>query len=50
MLTGLQVKEQLFNRLGLELRIRQLSSAIDWLHECRRVLLEHPAEETSDGS
>jgi DNA-binding PadR family transcriptional regulator len=43
-------EEQLFNRLGLELRIRQLSSAIDWLHECRRVLLEHPAEETSDGS
>ena len=29
-------EEQLFNRLGLELRIRQLLSVIDWLQECRQ--------------
>jgi DNA-binding PadR family transcriptional regulator len=28
--------EQTFNRLGLELRIRQLHSVRDWLNECRK--------------
>ncbi|MBI5928028.1 MAG: PadR family transcriptional regulator [Chloroflexi bacterium] len=27
--------DQIFNQLGLELRIRQLTSLIDWLEECR---------------
>jgi DNA-binding PadR family transcriptional regulator len=30
--------EQIINRLGLELRIRQLTSVLDWLEECRIVL------------
>jgi PadR family transcriptional regulator AphA len=30
--------EQLFNHLGLELRIRQLSSILDWLIDCQREL------------
>ena len=30
--------EQTFNRLGLELRIRQLRSIGDWLSECRQAL------------
>jgi PadR family transcriptional regulator, regulatory protein AphA len=30
--------EQSFNRLGLDLRIRQLASVKDWLVECRKVL------------
>lgn len=30
--------DQIFNRLGLELRIRQLDSILDWLEECRIVL------------
>ena len=30
--------EQTFNRLGLTLRIRQLSSILDWLGECRNTL------------
>lgn len=30
--------EQTFNRLGIELRIRQLTSTIDWLAECKVVL------------
>ncbi|HEX9617843.1 MAG TPA: PadR family transcriptional regulator [Anaerolineales bacterium] len=30
--------EQAFNRLGLELRIKQLSSILDWLEECRAVV------------
>lgn len=30
--------EQVFNRLGLELRIRQLSSIADWLSDCRATL------------
>lgn len=34
-------EERVFNRLGLALRIRQLASAIDWLHECRQVLQRH---------
>lgn len=29
---------QLFNRLSLRLRIRQLHSALDWLNECRKAL------------
>ncbi len=32
--------EQRFNRLGLELRIQQLNSALDWLSECAAVLEE----------
>lgn len=31
-------EDQVFNRLGLELRIRQLASITEWLEECRRVL------------
>ncbi len=30
--------EQTFNRLGLELRIRQLASILDWLAECRTAI------------
>ena len=30
--------DQSFNRLGLELRIRQLTSIVDWLSECRVAL------------
>lgn len=30
--------EQTFNRLGLDLRIRQLKSILDWLDECRIAL------------
>ena len=30
--------EQTFNRLGLELRIRQLAAILDWLTECRVTL------------
>lgn len=30
--------EQTFNRLGLELRIRQLTSILDWLADCRKTL------------
>jgi DNA-binding PadR family transcriptional regulator len=29
---------QIFNRLGLELRTRQMASVLDWLDECRRAL------------
>jgi len=32
---------QVFNRLGLELRIRQLASIIDWLEECRIALAQY---------
>jgi DNA-binding PadR family transcriptional regulator len=34
--------EQVFNQLGLELRIRQLESILRWLDECRRLLIETP--------
>jgi DNA-binding PadR family transcriptional regulator len=37
MLAGLP-QEQAFNHLGLELRIRQLTSILDWLSECRAAL------------
>lgn len=37
MLAGLP-QGQPFNRLGLELRIRQLTSILDWLAECRATL------------
>jgi PadR family transcriptional regulator, regulatory protein AphA len=30
--------EQAFNRLGLELRIRQLASILEWLEDCRSVV------------
>ncbi len=30
--------EQVFNQLGLDLRLRQLTSVLDWLTECRSVL------------
>lgn len=30
---------QVFNRLGLELRIRQLASIIEWLQKCRQTLI-----------
>jgi len=30
--------EKVFNRLGLELRIRQLSSLLDWIADCRVAL------------
>jgi DNA-binding PadR family transcriptional regulator len=35
--------EQKFNRLGLELRIRQLNSVIDWMLECEQVLQPNAA-------
>lgn len=31
--------DQVFNRMGLELRVRQLASVLDWLEECS-ILLE----------
>jgi DNA-binding PadR family transcriptional regulator len=34
--------EQVFNRLGLELRIRQLTSILDWLSDCHRLLERKP--------
>ena len=34
--------DQVFNRLGLELRIRQLSSIIDWLEDCRAAIQIRP--------
>jgi PadR family transcriptional regulator AphA len=34
--------EQTFNRLGLELRIRQLNSVLDWLKECRKEFVKSP--------
>jgi DNA-binding PadR family transcriptional regulator len=37
--------EQMFNRFGLELRIRQLNSVIEWLIECRQKLHEYKAKE-----
>ena len=33
---------QVFNRLGIELRIRQLSSILDWMVECKRALQNKP--------
>jgi DNA-binding PadR family transcriptional regulator len=30
--------EQVFNRLGLDLRLRQLKSIVEWLTECRAIL------------
>lgn len=30
--------EQVFNQLGLDLRLRQLTSILDWLTECRAIL------------
>jgi PadR family transcriptional regulator AphA len=43
-LTGLLEElpaEQVFNRLGLELRITQLSSILDWLERCRTLIHRH---------
>jgi DNA-binding PadR family transcriptional regulator len=37
--------EQVFNRLGLELRLRQLASILDWLGECRDVLVPPEGKE-----
>jgi len=37
MLNDLPV-DRMFNRLGLELRIRQLNSVIDWIQECEQAL------------
>jgi DNA-binding PadR family transcriptional regulator len=31
-------EDRLFNRLGLELRVRQLASILDWLNDCQWVL------------
>lgn len=33
---------QVFNRLGIELRIRQLNSILEWMAECKRVLQNKP--------
>jgi hypothetical protein len=30
--------EQVFNRLGLDLRLRQLTSILEWLAKCRAIL------------
>jgi len=32
--------EQVFNRLGLELRTRQMASVLDWLGECQKALFK----------
>jgi DNA-binding PadR family transcriptional regulator len=39
--------DQSFNRLAMELRLRQLSSILDWLEHCRQ-LLRLPAKEILD--
>lgn len=33
--------DQVFNRLGLELRVHQLSSVLTWLADCRKQLVNH---------
>ena len=33
--------EQIFNKLGLDLRIRQLTSILEWLAACHSVLISH---------
>ena len=33
--------EEPFNRLGLDLRVRQLTSILDWLAECRSFLMDN---------
>ena len=38
-------EEQIFNRFGLELRIGQLNSVIDWLQECMQRLQEYQTQE-----
>jgi DNA-binding PadR family transcriptional regulator len=43
MLADLPVEQQ-FNRLGLELRIRQLNSVIEWMHECEQALGLKPGD------
>lgn len=35
---------QTFNRLGLELRVRQLSSVLDWLEDCSTLLENAPID------
>jgi DNA-binding PadR family transcriptional regulator len=40
-------EEQIFNRLGLELRIRQLTSILGWLSECRQALRSTPNHRSS---
>ena len=41
-------EERLFNRFGLELRIRQLRSVIGWLRECQVTLLEQTIQPESE--
>jgi len=35
-------EEQIFNHLGLDLRIRQLNSILDWLDSCRAIITTYP--------
>jgi hypothetical protein len=38
--------EQKINRLGLELRIRQLNSVMDWMLECEQTIQPKPVNRT----
>jgi PadR family transcriptional regulator, regulatory protein AphA len=40
--------EQVFNRLGLELRINQLSSILGWLEKCRAVVQRQAGQRQQD--
>ena len=40
--------EQIFNRMGLEMRISQLESILLWLDECRRLLIEKQTRQEAD--
>ncbi len=38
-------EEQTFNHLGLDLRIRQLNSMLDWLDSCRAIISTYPTRD-----
>jgi DNA-binding PadR family transcriptional regulator len=38
-------EDQMFNHLGLDLRIRQLGSILDWLDSCRAKISTNPSQE-----
>jgi DNA-binding PadR family transcriptional regulator len=38
-------EDQIFNRLGLDLRIRQLGSILDWLDSCRAKISTYPTRD-----
>ena len=38
-------EDQIFNHLGIDLRIRQLDSILDWLESCRAKISTNPARD-----